>query len=138
MKTIFLCAVLVATFATSLAVNCTTLPDGSYEAGCRSFAVCKGGVGLIVDCEPKKVFNNNTGLCDDVANVSPPCGLARTCTGKPNGKYADVDLHCSSYYTCYEEKFLGHNICPAGLVFDEGLVTCNWREAVPPPCGTKH
>lgn len=47
------------------AVNCTTLPDGNYELGCRSFAKCVGGQVSIVDCPDKMVYSNNTGMCDE-------------------------------------------------------------------------
>ena len=46
-------------------------------------------------------------------NVGPPCGQLRDCTGKANGRYADVDGKCRSYYTCTEETFMGHNPCSA-------------------------
>ncbi|XP_060563939.1 chondroitin proteoglycan 2-like [Ruditapes philippinarum] len=118
------------------AVNCTTLADGNYELGCKSFAKCIGGVASIVDCPEQMVYNNNTGLCDDAKNVSPPCGMLIDCTSSPDGRYADKDQNCRTWYTCNNNKFLGHNFCPEGTVFDETLNTCNWENAVPPPCGT--
>ena len=55
--------ILISGFAS--AVNCTTLPDGNYELGCKSFAKCIGGKVSIIDCPEQMVYNNNTGLCDE-------------------------------------------------------------------------
>jgi len=118
------------------AVNCTARNDGVYEMGCRSYARCTGGQVSIIDCADDMVYNNNTALCDDPTNVAPPCGNLIDCTGKGDGQYPDMDQHCETWYTCLDEKFLGHNFCPEGTVFDTTLSTCNWKKAVAPPCGT--
>jgi len=51
------------------------------------------------------------------ANVAAPCGEILDCTGKADGRYADTDNNCESWYTCQDEKFLGHNFCPKGVVY---------------------
>ncbi|XP_048775921.1 chitin-binding domain protein cbd-1-like [Ostrea edulis] len=129
--------VFAAVVVSALAVDCSTMPDGVYEAGCRSFARCTGAEVTIVDCDKGNVYNNATGSCDDPHNVPPPCGVFRDCSNKKDGKYADMDEHCRSYYTCFKGAFLGHNKCPANLVFNEDLQTCDWPESVKPPCGSK-
>ncbi|XP_060563926.1 chondroitin proteoglycan-2-like [Ruditapes philippinarum] len=138
MNKIVICTVLLSAFVGyASAVNCTTLSDGNYELGCKSFAKCVGGVSSIVDCPEHNVYNNNTGMCDDPKNVAPPCGNLIDCSSTADGQYADKDQNCATWYTCNDKKFLGHNFCPSGTVFDESLHTCNWIDAVPPPCGTK-
>lgn len=47
------------------AVNCTSMPDGVYETGCKSFAECNGGQVTIVECPKDMVYNNKTELCDE-------------------------------------------------------------------------
>lgn len=127
---------LVAAIETVSAVNCTAMPDGAYEMGCRSYAQCAGGQVTIVNCPDDQVYNNATAKCDDPANVTPPCGKAIDCSSKADGRYPDLDQNCHTWYTCQDGKFLGHNFCPATTVFDDTLNTCNWANAVPPPCGT--
>merc|ERR1711915_75082 len=129
--------VLALAFAAVFATDCQNLPDGNYEIGCRSFTRCTGAVVKIVDCDMGQVYNNKTGSCDDPTNVPPPCGVMKDCTNAKDGKFADMEQHCHSYYSCYKGEFLGHNICPASLVFNEVLQTCDWAENVAPPCGTK-
>ncbi|KAL4224053.1 chitin binding [Mactra antiquata] len=133
---ILACVALAACIEYAAAVNCTVLADGNYELGCRSFAKCTGGQVSIVDCPNDMVYNNKTGVCDDAANVAAPCGNLIDCSNSPDGRYADKDQNCKTWYTCQDNKFLGHNFCPEGTVFDEGLATCNWEDAVAPPCGT--
>lgn len=53
-------------------------------------------------------------------NVSPPCGVMKDCSNQKDGKYADMDQHCHSYYTCFDGKFLGHNPCPSSE-YSKGL-----------------
>ncbi|KAJ8312571.1 hypothetical protein KUTeg_009944, partial [Tegillarca granosa] len=95
-------------------MNCTGRADGVYEKGCKSFARCTSGVTTIVTCDPGMVFNNATGSCDDPSKVGPPCGTTGTkdCTAIKDGKYADTDRGCTSYYTCSGENFLSHQFCP--------------------------
>lgn len=118
------------------ALNCTVQPEGKHEIGCRAYGECHNGKPIRVDCPDNFVYNNNTGQCDDPKNVPAPCGKMIDCDGIPDGQYADKDQNCKTYYTCLKKKFLGHNFCPIGTVFDENLDTCNWKDAVPPPCGT--
>ncbi|KAH3890722.1 chitin-binding domain protein cbd-1-like isoform X3 [Dreissena polymorpha] len=135
-KVVIFLAALSAFVGTAAAVNCTTLADGVYETGCRSYAVCTGSKVTIVECPEHKVYNNQTGRCDNVTNVAPPCGLMVDCSTQTDGRYPDTSNNCQSWYTCNDKKFLGHNFCPEGTVFDSTLSTCNWKDAVAPPCGT--
>ncbi|KAH3890721.1 chitin-binding domain protein cbd-1-like isoform X2 [Dreissena polymorpha] len=126
----------LACVGTSNAVNCTALPDGVYEAGCKSYALCTDGRVSFIDCPENTTFNNNTNQCDNISNVLPPCGRVIDCSTKPYGRYPDYLDNCKSFYTCYAGEFQGHNFCPGGTVFDPLASACNWKFAVAPPCGT--
>lgn len=117
--------------------DCTAVSDGVYEAGCKSFVTCSNGVASIKECERNQVYNSATGVCADAASVGPPCGTMKDCTNAADGKYADTDQQCKSYYTCSGGTFFGHNYCAGGLVFNEALQTCDWPADTDPPCGTK-
>jgi len=41
------------------------MPNGVYEKGCKSYAVCNGGVVTIVECPEDMVYNNQTQNCDE-------------------------------------------------------------------------
>uniref|UniRef100_A0A194ALF0 Chitin-binding type-2 domain-containing protein n=1 Tax=Pinctada fucata TaxID=50426 RepID=A0A194ALF0_PINFU len=125
-------------FGGVISETCNGKPDGHYEVGCKAYLECKSGVANQVNCEDvghSYVYNGYE--CADPSTVGPPCGDLRDCTGIADGKYADIYTNCTSYYTCHGGAFYGHNFCPAGLVYDESLGTCNWAYDVPPPCGTK-
>merc|ERR1712150_26955 len=130
---VFACS---AVLGCASALNCTTMPDGIYEQGCRSYSQCVGKVKSTIDCPEHQVYNNATSSCDDPANVLPPCGEMIDCTGKADAGYPDLNRKCTTWYTCLDEKFLGHNFCPSGTVFDSTLGTCNWSKQVASPCGT--
>merc|ERR1712033_130458 len=98
-----LVAILVLLPAFALGKNCTGEVDGNYEIGCRSYA-----------------------KCDDVNNVPPPCGQMKDCSAMTDGKYADMDNGCKTYYTCVAGQFAGHNFCPSTLLFNEKLQACDW------------
>ncbi|XP_041346948.1 chitin-binding domain protein cbd-1-like [Gigantopelta aegis] len=119
-------------------VDCSSHPDGIYDAGCREFIHCRNHVAYVVSCNATQVYNSNTGNCDHPHNVPPPCGVSRNCTLLHDGAYADQTEHCRSYFTCHGGTFFGHNFCTPGTVFNEILQTCDWPNDVPPPCGTKH
>jgi hypothetical protein len=129
--------------------DCTGHDDGIYGAGCHSYTECTGGVGITKDCPlPDLAYDEEFGGCDDIEDVPPPCGNNRNCVrlnGQPvaDGKYPDptVGQFCESYFTCTGGVYFGTNPCnapdaPKDLVFDRALQVCNWRNQVPPPCGT--
>ncbi|XP_005096139.1 chitin-binding domain protein cbd-1 [Aplysia californica] len=122
--------------AAALGMNCTGQPDGNYEIGCRSYSICTGGKTTIITCDMEMAYNQDTGKCDDVTNIPPPCGIKKDCSNAKDGRYADVDNNCKSYYTCVGGEFAGHNFCPSSLVFNEKLQSCDWPKQTPPPCGT--
>ncbi|XP_005096138.1 chitin-binding domain protein cbd-1 [Aplysia californica] len=132
-------ALLILLPAAALGLNCTGVPDGNYEIGCRAYSTCTSGVWKIVQCDIDMAYNKDTGKCDDVKNVPSPCGVKQDCTGKADGRYADLssDPKCNSYFTCADEIFMGENPCPGALVFNEKLQACDFIKAVDPPCGTK-
>ncbi|XP_011418235.3 uncharacterized protein [Magallana gigas] len=118
-------------------LDCSGLPDGNYELGCKSYGVCTGGAVKLVNCDPGQVYDDNSGSCADPSSVTGICSQRRDCSNKADGLYADTENHCKTYYTCYNGEFKGHNFCSKVTVFDEVQQTCNWPGAVDPPCGTK-
>merc|ERR1711935_731413 len=129
-------ALLIVLPAAAWGLNCTGQPDGNYEIGCRSYATCSGGAYSIVSCDMDMAYNQDTGKCDDVTNVPPPCGDKHDCSAESDGHYADVARGCKSYYTCVGGLYAGHNFCPSVLVFNEAQQACDWPANVAPPCGT--
>ncbi|XP_070205872.1 chitin-binding domain protein cbd-1-like [Littorina saxatilis] len=121
----------------ALCFDCTKVADGVYEAGCKSFVVCANGVATLKECEQSKVYDAPSGACADEGSVGPPCGTMKDCSKSADGKFADTDQQCKSYYTCSGGTFFGHNYCAKGLVFNEALQTCDWPADTDPPCGTK-
>lgn len=125
----------------SAQVDCSTMPDGAYGFGCRSYTRCIGGEGTVIECAPEYAFNPDTGMCQPWDLVPPPCGSTENnCTGYPDGRYP-VLPDCTYYYTCTNQLFFGANPCnnppeTGDLVFDYALQLCNWYWSVPPPCGT--
>ncbi|PVD31472.1 hypothetical protein C0Q70_06884 [Pomacea canaliculata] len=128
--------VLCLSLPAALAFDCQGAHDGAYEVGCKSFITCVNGVGTITECAQDQVYNSRTGQCAPVADVGPPCGSQKDCKNVADGKYADVDNQCTSYYTCSGGTYFGHNYCSGSLVFNEHLQTCDWAAHTPPPCGT--
>ncbi|XP_061162687.1 chondroitin proteoglycan 2-like [Saccostrea echinata] len=127
--------VLFILFDIAFGQNCVGRVDGVYDAGCRAYTTCKGGVGTITECKQPNVFNRDTNRCDDPANVHEICGTFRDCDGRDDGRYPDVDRKCQYYFTCFAGKFMGHNPCPASLVFNYALQTCDYITDMGPPCG---
>ncbi|KAK3699358.1 hypothetical protein RRG08_056495 [Elysia crispata] len=123
--------------ATVLCMNCTGQPDGNYEIGCRSYTICACGKQNIVSCESGMAYNTDTGKCDDMNNIPLPCGVMKDCSALDNNRHADTDNNCRSYYTCNGGIFVGHNFCPANLVFNEENQACDYPDNVRAPCGTK-
>ncbi|KAJ8312722.1 hypothetical protein KUTeg_010095 [Tegillarca granosa] len=119
-------------------VDCSVLGTGHYEIGCKYYTDCINGITYHRECTKGYVYSNVTHGCVDESTVGKPCGLKRDCTSKPNRKYADHQTSCTSYYTCQNGIYYGHNYCNPGLVFDEAMQICNWPVNVPAPCGTKH
>lgn len=50
---------------TAYGQNCVGRVDGVYDAGCRAYTTCKGGVGTITECKQPMVFNRDTNQCDE-------------------------------------------------------------------------
>ncbi|XP_012936665.1 chondroitin proteoglycan 2 [Aplysia californica] len=128
--------ILILLPAAVLSDVCDGKPDGNIEIGCRAYTECKGGVATAIACDTDMAYNQDTGVCDNAANVPPPCGVFKNCTNINDGHYADTDNSCKSYYTCISGQFVGHNFCPAALIFNEAQQSCDWPKATPPPCGT--
>lgn len=47
-------------------------------------------------------------------DASYPCNDIKDCTSTPDGRYADINNGCQSYYRCYNKNFYGHYFCNKG------------------------
>ncbi|KAL3856714.1 hypothetical protein ACJMK2_011437 [Sinanodonta woodiana] len=121
-----------------LALDCSMLPDGDYEIGCKIYATCTSHVLQIHKCVEGTVYNRNTHQCDDPRTVPPPCNESDHCAGLSDGLYPIANMNCTSYYTCVDHTMQGINFCAPGTVFNQFLQTCDWSDHVAPPCGTGH
>ncbi|KAK6184324.1 hypothetical protein SNE40_006818 [Patella caerulea] len=114
---------------------CVDKDDGVYYPACRRFIKCVNGTVYDTECFNGQVLNLKTGNCDDAENVDPPCGRIENCTGVPDGRYPNLDLGCTSFHTCKNGTFLGHNFCPDNLVFNTFNDYCDWSWNTAKPCG---
>lgn len=92
-------------------------------------------IGPLFDVPLTKCFSKQFDIHFSPANVHEICGTFRDCEGRDDGRYPDIDRKCQYYFTCYARKFMGHNPCPAGLVFNFALQTCDYITDIGPPCG---
>ncbi|OWF56638.1 Chondroitin proteoglycan 2 [Mizuhopecten yessoensis] len=115
--------------------DCSGRHDGLYEVGCRVFTKCTSGTLTKVECRSPEVVNIDTGSCDNPRDVNDPCGTYRDCQSKDDGKYPDLERNCQYYFTCANGRFMGHNPCPTGLIFNKDLQVCDWFQHVKSPCG---
>lgn len=118
--------------ALAAAFDCTGRPYGHYEVSCKTYVLCSGGVAYQVECQSGYVYANYSLGCYEEGKVGPPCGKVMDCSNKPDGKYADVDNGCKSYYVCNGGLYYGHHYCPEGLVFDRSLQICTWPDPSKP------
>ncbi|KAL4223023.1 chitin binding [Mactra antiquata] len=116
--------------------DCSILPNGHYGIGCKTYDVCENHQLTTVECPMYMVYNHVKQNCDYEALVGPPCGLYRDCFNMTDGSYTDYELQCTSYYTCHNHVYYGHNLCPDGLVFEKAYGLCVWPVDAYPPCGT--
>ncbi|XP_060074613.1 protein obstructor-E-like [Ylistrum balloti] len=131
-----ICVLMTALVTVVLPLDCFGKQDDVYDEGCRSYTKCANETAVIMFCDTGTVYNRDTHTCDDAFNVPPPCGTFRECSTLNDGAYPDIDMLCTSYYTCNRGKFFGHSMCPPGLVFNQGLQVCDWAFNVSKPCGT--
>lgn len=113
---------------------------------CSSFYECNGGVPTRQECESGLYFNENTGLCDDPANVEcesdTPTPLPPTlpntlvnCDGVNDFDYIPHPDSCSEYFQCFG-NYPYLLSCPRGLYFSPERNTCieeYCRATQPPP-----
>ncbi|KAL8578763.1 hypothetical protein ACOMHN_045751 [Nucella lapillus] len=117
------------------AFRCAGVPDGVYEESCKTFILCVNGSATLTECHFGTVSNGgniHNISCVKEDTVEPPCGMMRDCTHLANGRYADVATNCTSYFTCHNSYYYGHNYCSGGLVFDETMGLCNWPNPAQP------
>ncbi|XP_076434935.1 chitin-binding domain protein cbd-1-like [Babylonia areolata] len=128
-----LCLLFVSVVAPTVwTFDCSGVPNGVYEEACKTFVICRNGVGTLVECPFPTVSNGGSWhniSCVDPWTVGPPCGLTRDCTKLQDGRYADLVTNCTSYFTCTNGFYYGHNYCSEGLIFNEPLGICDWPSA---------
>lgn len=146
---------------TTTTVPTTTTPsfqcpaDGFYpinENTCSNkYYACIDGVPYLETCQGNSVFDPYDKIC---TTNSSYCGVITTTTGavtsstntpiatptttkpsgtftcpSPNGNFADPNS-CSQYYQC-SNNVPNLFVCPAGLVFNPAISTCDWPYNVP-------
>jgi len=99
------------------------------EIGCWGYDKCENGNPVTHYCTGGKVFERDSMSC--VVSGHTSCNLARDCSNKANGMYADMEDNCETYYRCDGGRFLGHFYCPANLVFNEEKQLCDFDYNVP-------
>ncbi|KAJ8312990.1 hypothetical protein KUTeg_010363, partial [Tegillarca granosa] len=94
--------------------DCSKQEDGIYELSCQSYVVCNSSESTLVHCPAGGTFVNATGRCGSYSDASYPCNVIKDCTTLPDGRYADINNGCQSYYRCYNNP---KNVAPpCGLV----------------------
>ncbi|KAK3753590.1 hypothetical protein RRG08_010009 [Elysia crispata] len=128
--------------------DCSGLPDNFiYWWACGSYGICRGGQYTQIDCINGTSYDRRTGDCvPNSQSVSFPCqGDQGHCMSHPGPgqRFADQTSDpveglppCSFYFTCSYGKYLGHQKCSQGTVYDEPQQRCLPASMVAPPCGT--
>ncbi|XP_033748036.1 uncharacterized protein LOC117333028 isoform X2 [Pecten maximus] len=114
-------------------VNCNDQANGNYEITCTKYTECSHGVATVHNCSFNQMYNPETKRC---GAPSVPCNIQRDCNNLDSNRYPDLETNCTSYYTCHNGVFYGHNFCNSGLVYDGSGGICNWPYNVVEPCGT--
>lgn len=110
---------------------CLHKSDGYHidDKFCRDYYLCERGLQVAsFTCSENTVFNNITNKCEDAAETAPPCGLAPTCTNRPNGRYPALNKGVQYYFTCVNFTFVGHFRCShedGGLAFSSVRRQCD-------------
>ncbi|KAJ8312723.1 hypothetical protein KUTeg_010096 [Tegillarca granosa] len=95
-------------------VDCNVLGNGHYVIGCTFYTECINGIAYHRECTRGYVYSNVIKRCVNETTMGLPCGLKRDCTSKPDKKYSDHPISCTSYYTCQNGYYYGHNYCNPG------------------------
>ncbi|XP_059162382.1 uncharacterized protein LOC131945777 [Physella acuta] len=137
-----------ASLPTDFEYECSNLPDNFlYWWACGSYGVCRGGQYVQVDCVNGTIYDRRAGDCvPNTEVVSFPCNsIPRQCESYngPGQRYADQEHDpveslppCTFYFTCSYGRYLGHQRCSEGTVYDEPQQRCLPPAEVASPCGT--
>ena len=117
---------------------CLQRPDGRHADGeggsCRHYYLCQRGLQVAAfSCGPRQVFDDARKACGDVSEAAPPCGLAPSCGGRPDGRYPALDKGVSFFYTCRNSTFAGYSSCTrdqGGLAFSALRRQCDAPRSV--------
>ncbi|CAG5121842.1 unnamed protein product [Candidula unifasciata] len=149
-----LCLLFVSVICSSWALptdfdyDCTGLPENFlYWWACGSYGICRGGRYSQIDCVNGTSYDRRTGDCTHNSQaVTYPCNsVPEECLiyKGPGLRYPDRNADpvealppCTFYYTCAYGRYLGHQRCPEGTVYDEPQQRCLPPTQVSPPCGT--
>ncbi|CAL1537162.1 unnamed protein product [Lymnaea stagnalis] len=128
--------------------DCTGLPENFlYWWACGSYGMCRSGHYAQIDCVNGTVYDRRAGDCVQGSQaVTFPCNSEpENCLvyNGPGHRYPDQDPDpvenlppCTFYYTCSYGRYLGHQRCSEGTVYDEPQQRCLPAAEVAPPCGT--
>jgi len=123
---------------------CAGQPAGSiqsYPDDCSVYVICNDEcIPDIFNCSNGQLFNPNTKECDRACNVNCPgsgfpcrpqtgpsgesCDTPGVCRDMPDGTLF-IDANSRGYIVCQCECEILRP-CPAGLIFNENLSTCDW------------
>ncbi|BFZ18581.1 hypothetical protein BsWGS_21620 [Bradybaena similaris] len=142
----FICSCLA--LPTDFDYDCSGLPENFlYWWACGSYGMCRGGRYIQTDCVNGTSYDRRTGDC--ILNsqaVTYPCNsVPEDCLvyNGPGHRYPERSTDpvealppCTFYYTCAYGRYLGHQRCSEGTVYDEPQQRCLHSSQVSPPCGT--
>ena len=116
---------------------CLAVEDGFHadpDAPCDRYHLCQSGLlSAVFSCEGDQVFDDVNHTCSDVMKTAPPCGLAATCEGKPDGRYPALNQGLDQFYTCSNGTVAGYGRCSradGGLAFSAVRGRCDSPAAV--------
>ncbi|GFN76495.1 hypothetical protein PoB_000300100 [Plakobranchus ocellatus] len=139
---------LATSFPTELDYDCSGLPDNFiYWWACGSYGICRGGQYTQIDCINGTSYDRRNGDCvPNSQSVTFPCqGDQGQCVSHPGPgqRFPDQTQDpveglppCTFYFTCSYGRYLGHQKCSQGTVYDEPQQRCLPPSMVAPPCGT--
>ncbi|KAK0054174.1 proprotein convertase subtilisin/kexin type 5 [Biomphalaria pfeifferi] len=132
---------------TEFEYDCSGLPENFlYWWACGSYGICRSGHYAQIDCVNGTTYDRRAGDCVPSSQaVTFPCNsVPEDCVvyNGPGHRYPDQDPDpvenlppCTFYYTCSYGRYLGHQRCSEGTVYDEPQQRCLPASEVAPPCG---
>ncbi|CDW57445.1 CBM 14 domain containing protein [Trichuris trichiura] len=135
---------------TTIAFDCSGLPDGNWAAGdCQPYYfACVGGFSFKQPCPAKTFYDSVTDQCNFKFFIRQ-CGSAGSsgaktrrpntppfinCTTMANGNYADAQNNCTNYYFVCNNGSTAVFYCAEGMFYNSDAEQCDTKEMVP-GCG---